>query len=371
MKRLVLRICLILFVVISSIPILSACGSNTKTILVTSCEVEMTSDFTFEQHLEFANSERVYSSLLVLNEDNSHAVALPVIYRRQINQRRQTVSDDRITLRNIIKARNDYVTMASGVLSPRNSDDFIIDETIRISRRRQSNLYTYIRVVRSAVGVETLNLLRVSPYESVSTADRVLFTTQAYPLNASFPQAQFIVQSIIRGTRTLTVGLSHYATINATTRDAILHTTGYVQTGDRINIVAVTEVDRVQSNAITITVIRRYAEYIRAEGDFEIYRGPTQVGGALNVALSLGDGLQFSVNAYPFNATANFENGFRAIVALGSANATITTINRDTFELAVNENQNLVGSIIRIDVFLRDGGYELELRIAVHIVESE
>ena len=349
---------------------LSACGGNRITILVTGQEVEQSYGWTFDEHLEFANSDRE-SGLLILNYENSFTHELPRLYIRTLSQRRQTVSDSRVSVSNIRMSSNPYIRMTSSSLQPIDLDQQIIDETLTLTVRRQSGISVDIRVVRSAVTVESLTLTRTSSQETISVADQFSLKVQPYPLDASFPNSQFIIESITRGNQTITANLSNYAVIHNMGIVANIHTTGNVLVGDQINLVAISEVDEVKSNKFATSVTRRPTESIQMFGQRAIFRGQPQVGGAINAALSPGGTMRFWVNAYPLSATANFENNFSATITGGSAISNLSTTDRNTFELEIDNNLDLIGSQIRFEVSLSDGADELLLRVAVHIVEYD
>jgi len=248
--------------------ILVACSNTVREenpniirLLVTGDEVEESADWNFDEFIKHANSERKYAATVHFTEHNGFSVWVS-IFMRTINIDDRIVTHSETDSRRYRLVANTHILMTdNGLLHPENLNNHNIDEIIRINHVTASGVldgnYIRLRVIRTPIPMESITLSVTSGDNTIGIGGSRHIITQITPLNASFPNSNFIIESIVIGGIIMTgVAIENYAVITFWGTLAQIVALANMNIGDEINIVAIGIADNtIRSNVLTLTVV--------------------------------------------------------------------------------------------------------------------
>ena len=240
---------------------------NIKQILVSQAEVDKSVNWTFEQFVEHANSERKYSEIVRFEAANNYRQQL-TIFIRNLNLDTGTMHHELVpTNRVVVQYEEDTIVRMNqnGVLYPRAVGHFYLDESLAIrvrdiyGRIREDLEPIGIRVVRNPVLVEQVILWTYGDNHTIRVNSERVIQSRVLPANASFWSTQFMIQSITVNGRTITNPTERevYAYIRGTGTGSItaVRATTRMNLGDTITVIARNIHSGIYSEPLTLTVV--------------------------------------------------------------------------------------------------------------------
>jgi len=240
------------------------------TDLITACErnsnptIEFTSEF-----MDYLATRESYFTTLRFNAANNYKNWLPRIYKRTINLTAQTVSHEIIPVIRLRWADNEHVMIERhnqpdpGMMYPTNINNPSINEIIVITATDKFGIAipavaTRIRVVRVPVPVTSVLLQRAgggSNYFPIET--NIVLQAITSPDNASFRMSNFIIKRVVANEVIITGDdISQFVVIHNELGNLFtIQATNLMNPDDTIDIIAITQVDGIKSNLLTLTVI--------------------------------------------------------------------------------------------------------------------
>ena len=227
-----------------------------RDLLVTENEMSESAGWTFEQHLTYADAEREFSDVIILDESNLYRYQ-PKFYLRTLDLDKKTVSHEEIPINRITMNQNTYVVYShEGLIHPKDLDDHQIDEILIFKLQgiyfETTDIEISIRVKRDPIKVESVALSGIDGEDTIFSHGQLFLHTEILPANASFTNSDFFIERIIVNGATITdsVTISEYASVSA---GGTLTTSNQMQSGDKIYVYAIA--DNVRSNTLEIKVI--------------------------------------------------------------------------------------------------------------------
>ncbi|MCL2755563.1 MAG: hypothetical protein FWE45_00740 [Firmicutes bacterium] len=297
------------------------------------------------------------------NEDNGYSHQIPYLYIRSIDKGNRTVTYERVQPSRTRIETNDYVGMTDGgLLYPKNLRQFSIDELLVVyvvdTNGRRTQFSNLLRVQREPIPVETINLHVSSGTNEIRVGQTRHLVTQIFPLNASFPNANFEVESVITGGRVVRgAATMNYVRLHGSGTLAEVTALNNLNPGDTINIVATTEFDGVRSNTFTFDVVRTPVDQVHLVTQNNV------------TSATLGQVLPFDVITDPNGSTFAITGTHAQVTILDESLGRIERISGNRFTLTITNDANMLGRQIGIKIIVNDNGNIIERIFHLHIRE--
>jgi len=302
--------------------------------------------------MQFIAINSAIPSLEIVMEQDEFSVELPQLFRRTINFRTGLITYEPVTVGRLrfdyldsmplIICRTGHVGRSSSV---RAAEEIITVTAVdRYGELMCESEFAFFTVYLEPIPVESVDIFTSNDDPVIFADDEITIFSAITPHNASFPQSYFEVVSVVSNGRIITYNLDSFAyfmTQGGT--HASLRATSRLSPGDEIVVRAVATVDNVESNHLTIRVIRRPVDYLSLTTQNR------------QTSVVIGQDLYFEVFVNQRNATFNLEGGVALVELLDYRHGVIENLGNGQHVLRVANDNLLFGEVLRIRVSALDG----------------
>jgi len=296
------------------------------------------------------------------SNQNNYAHQLSYVYRRTIDLENRNVIYSPVNPRDIRLVESVQTSINhNGYLFPTRFEDFMISDIVMIMAtdrygRRLEHLTTLLHTHRDPIAIESIELHTIDGGNTIRIAQPRLLTTTVLPSNASFPDATFVVESVIAGGRIITgAGVNRYVQISSSGAMAHMVASRYMRPGDVIRIIATGIDGGVRSNVLELTVERTPVE--------EVHLIPQN-----NVtSVLIGQTLPFEIITCPEDSTFALIGELANVSIINSELGHVERVSGNRFNLIVTNDMDMLGEQIELRVIINDDGNHIERRAFFNI----